>query len=478
MPELALAIGRMDLEGDRTARKDDVSAHLYNGFRIGQSIYGIPGYTLFCDLGMGNVTVDGDFYSTLHGFRLVCCSGRVWTLDEDGTATEVTGASFQAGIPVSFTEDRDAVYFAANSYIHRFDGSLTVMGGQSPRNVKSVAWIKGFLLAAGDDATGTPIPGDIWYSDDEGYATWEVFNNELLPDPVQSIFVTFSEVYAIGRESVEVAYISGDANNPFASNGAASQPNGTPAPYSVAFDSESIYFLTIIGGSRRLCRLIQGKQKELISFAVDVPVNDITDVSGARAWIQSFRGQAFYVCSFPNANITIGDMTHESITFAFNLKVQEWYIWGKWNTLTGEYQRYPADTFLYIEPWNKRFIGHNGAIWEVTGNSFNGETIRPSILTGWVSRGAISKPKFVAAYTYDIKRGVGSATTAATFIHRWRNDYNYEWSGPRLVSLGVQGDRRGPSRVFQCGKYQSRQHELIFPDDAEVVLNGVFEELK
>lgn len=476
MPQIKIAIGRMDTEQDLSSKDDAVTSHLYNSYRVGNSIKSIPGLLEWCDLEIGNISIDGDYYSTLHNIRIVIAGGRGWRISPDGNKTEITGIIVHEGTPVSFTEDKDAIYFAANSRIHKYSGgnTATEIAGEAPVNVRSVAFISGFLVAAGFDSVGAPIQGDVWFSDSDGYTEWEVFNAEAVPDAVQSVFVTYSELYAIGRESVEVNYLSGDPNNPFAVNKGVSQPFGTPAPYSVAFDQQSIYYLTIIGGARRIAKLIGGRQPQIISFAVDIPIDEVQDVSTARAWMHSIDGQSFYVITFPTANVTIGDMVQESLTLAFNIRTEEWYIWGAWFDQQGQYRRYPADTFLYVEPWGKRFVGYNGKIYEVSGNSFPDSVLRPSIRTGWRNWGLTSVQKVCHKYTYDIKRG--TSATDIVMQHRWRDNNNLEWRNSREISLGAVGNRAIPKESYRCGMYYKRQDEFIFPAGVEMVFNGIEED--
>lgn len=479
MPILNLAIGQMDLSGDESSKKDTVLAQLYNGYRSGNAIHGIPGYAPFVSLIPGNAVTDGLWYSTLHNILLAASLGRMWRISRDGSYTEILGVSITPGVQVSFAETGTKIYFVADSLINEYEpfaDIATQLTGDAPRHNSTIAFISGFLITDGQDATGTGVPGDIWYSDSENFNEWEVFNNESVPDRVQSIFVTFSEVYAIGSESIEVNYLSGDPNNPFAVNKAASQPFGTPARYSVAFDNESIYYLTVIGEGRKIVKLVGGRTPQILSFTLDVPVDDIEDVSTARGWIQSWKGESFYVITFPDANIIIQDQVHESITLAYNIKLEEWYIWGEWFTHVGEYRRYPVDYFVYVEPWGKRLVGYSGVIYELSGHSFNGGIIRPAIRTGWRNWGTM-RQKACHQYIYNIKRGVGTLIEEPIMQHRWRNDGNAEWRLPRHISLGKVGDRLRPKYSYQCGIYIERQDEFIFPDDAEVVFNGVEEEI-
>lgn len=422
------------------------------------------------------------YYSTLHDTLLTVSDGKLYKITKEGTSTEITGANFEIGTRPSFTENKNFIWIAANSNIHEYNpvtSTVTIKAGQAPLQVTSLGFISGFLIANGADSLGSLVPGDLWYSDDATFSTWEVFNNEASPDALQAIHVSYSEIYAIGRDSVEVSDITTDADNPFSTNKSASQPFGTPAKYSVAFDQQSIYYLTIIGGSRRIARLIGGREPQIISFPVDIPIDDIDDVSSARAFIMGFRGQSFYVITFPQVELNIADSRHVGVTFAFNIKTNEWYIWGKYSSQFDQYEAYPGVSFVYAEPWNKRYVGgDDGKLYQLDHEvfKFGTETIRMAIRTGWRNWGK-DVWKRSNMYTYDIKRGVGNSdVTAPIFLHKWRNDGNMEWTSPRQLSIGAVGVRTLPIKTRQCGRYYKRQDELIFTDPCEIVFNGIEED--
>lgn len=487
MPQIKLNIGPMSLEGDQTSKGDNVLCHLYNGYRANstdgsETIYSIPGYVEFCDLGTAEM-VDADWYSILHGVHLAASAGRLWKIESNGTKTELTTVILTSGTPVSFTEDETYIYFCANSVINRLDpatNAITQLGGQSPINCTHLAYLKGFLVAKGDDVAGGGIPGDVWYSSSVTlYATWSVFNNMAKPDPVMAVFATFKEIYAIGRETTEVSYATTDPNNPFASNEGATQPFGTQAAYSIAFDEQSIYYLTTVGANRRICRLVNGREVQLLSFAVDVPIDGPYRIDDARAWIQSWKGQTFYVLQLPSVDINIDNQVHKGITFAFNIKAQEWYIWYEWDSINAECKRYPADTFLFIESLGRRFIGFNGKLWEQTENAnyFGTTQVRMRIRTGNRTWGKLSR-KLSVFYQYNLKRGATGDVAEPSMIHRWRNDHDAEWTSGRVISMGTEGNRSIFRRSSQCGRYISRQDELIFPDPVPVVFNGLEEQIE
>jgi elongation factor P hydroxylase len=428
MPQIPLTFGQMDLESDQSSRKDNVLAHLCNGYRVGQSIHMWPEAVEYCDLGTGADVFN--WYSVLHSAHYAVSDGRLFRVS-GGVATEITGATLTVGAVPSFTEDGSYVYVAAASNIHRIDGdTATALEGQAPVNVHSIAYLSGFLLAQGDDSGGSSQPGDFWYSDIIGedglpsYTEWSVENNASKPDALQAIVATpDGYLYAIGSESVDVSYISGSADAPFAANKAASQPFGTPARHSIAWDSESIYLLTVIGGNRQIMRLVGGRTPEIIGFPVGVPVNEIENVTDARSFLMGFRGQTFYVITFPTANVSIDDSYQESLTLAFSTRSQEWYIVGDWNAQKGQFGVYRGNSFAYDR--STRYIGGNDG----------------KIYTLALEETRIEEP---------------------VFAHKWRNNSNLEWSSGRVLSLGLIGQRRQPLKSRMCGRYYKRQDELVF----------------
>lgn len=317
---------------------------------------------------------------------------------------------------------------ADTSYIVRL--RLTSRPSQCPVNVNSLAFLSGFLVADGQDPNGGGLPGDFGYSDTQGddgpsYDVWSYENNASKPDALQRIVSTNdNSLFAIGTESVDVSYISGDVNNPFASNKGAAQSFGTPAKYSIAYDSQSIYFLAVIAGNRQIVRLVGGREPQIIGFPVGVPIQQIEDVTGAKAFLMGFRGTPFYIITFPTANISIDDSYHKSLTLAFNIRAEEWYLLGEWDAEQARYDAHTAISFAFDQ--TTRYIG-----------------------------GSDGK-----VYTLN-----DTAPDCRTLTHRWRNDGDLEWREGRVVSLGAIGDRHLPVKQRQCGRYVKRQDEFIFASE-------------
>lgn len=498
MPEIKLSFGKMDLESTPSGKDEQVAALLYNAFRKGNNLHRVPGLTEFADLvGLGEegewITETGPVYlyfSKLHNIFIAFRAPYLFKITVAGVVTPIVlmdGTELDL-MPMSFAEDATKIYICSRYSIYSYvvlTNSIVARGATIPTGVTSIAIISGYLVANGQDPAGGSIAGDFEYCFLPTYpnlTVWEYQNNQAKPDALQQIITTATgDAFMVGSESTEVDYISNDPDAPFAVNKAASQAFGTPCPYSVAYDGQNLYMLVVVGGSRQILRLNNGRSPQIIGFPVTMAVDKINDISDANAYIVGLEGKTFYVITFPTAVVTLEDQLHNGLTLAFDIRNEEWHVWGDWDSQNGVYNAYRGVSFAYAEAWgNKRFIGGNdGKIYLMDDSrKFGDGIIRMAIRTGWRSHSTM-RIKNSLFYSYDFKAGVGDETTTdPVFLHKWRNDGNLEWGNPRVMQMGATGQRSVPLQSRQCGRYRKRQDELVFSDAVEVEINGLYEEVE
>jgi hypothetical protein len=427
----SLPIGNgVTLDINESSAHDGTAISFINAYTDrGGAIRTMPGCAEYLDTGAGNSSV-WSYYSANLGILVIVSGGRIFTQSSQGVPlVEVVGASIAADYPPTFAEDANNVFVAANSKIHSISGAVAiVLGANSPRNVTSLVFIGGYLMAKGDEATGG-VAGDTHYSDDKanGYASWEVYNNESRPDALMSLVVAYEQIYNIGRTSLEVSYIDGTV--PFSVNKNAAQHFGTMAAHSVAFDGENIYYISEVASSRKIIQLSGGGSPQVISFPIDVPIESFERVDDAQGFIVAWRGQNGYAVTFPTANATVDEQFWSSITLFYHIQSKAWFILGKWNPEEAAYGPYRGVSFTYVEPWGLRLIGGRD--------------------------GKLYKLQDTEGEEYE---------EAPVFLHRWRDDGAKEWKIARNVSLGLPGQYVQHPAIRQCGTYRDRQHQFIFSD--------------
>jgi hypothetical protein len=433
MPILPVGIGT-NLDIDETSTREGLPVMYVNCYADrSQSVRRNPPIRSFSTPPVDSI--DQIYESLLLGLVLAFGSGLIYKLENDGTYTELTGGELSPGVPVAVCENGTHVFFAANSKIHKTDGvTVEVLGVDSPQGVTSLVFFGSFLCANGAPGAGDYIAGDTHISDDKenGYVTWEVFENEYKADDLKSLVVLNNFLFAIGSESIQTNYISGTAANPIASNQAGTKDFGTPARYSVACDEEAIYLLTVAGEGRKILRMRGGVEIDPIGIPLGIPLEEIEQVDDAKGWITGFRGQNFYVLTFPTANVTIDGMFFPSITFAYHIQDKSWSIWGKWDDVAARFESHRINSFLYVQRWGKRLMGgRDGIVYEVYENT---------------------------DVDYDAE---------PVYLHRWRDGGKKEWTQGRVIEIGEAGEYEGMKVIRGCGTYRSRQHQIEYTDRSE-----------
>jgi len=428
MPLKPLPIGAgVNLDVDQTTAHDGVAVAYFNMYQDrAAGIHTIPGNKLHDDTGTG--TREWEYYSKSFNTRLIVSGGRVWAqYSKGGVRTEITGSGLTAGVPPTFCEDSANIFVAANSYIYKISGSsMTALAGNSPAGVTSLIYHGGYIMA-----NGPAIAGDTTYSDDKtnGYALWEVYNNESKPDRLQTLLLVDSQyIYNIGPETLEVTYTGGNPSNPFELNRGRLSSFGTMAKYSPVYDGEKIRYLSE-AAQRRVVVENQSGVVNIISFPIDIPIEQFERVDDAEGFIMAFRGQNFYCLHFPTANATLAEHYFESITLAYHIQKKQWLILARWDVYQACWTAYRGASFLYIEPWNLRLIcGRDGKSYEL----YDDETI--------------------------------NYTGERAFSHRWRDNNSKTWSNARTISMGTAGEYSRPADQYQGGQYLNREHEISYTD--------------
>ena len=410
-----------------------------------------PGLTAFTT-GLAG-TVRG-FFRDSNGKVLVAAGGMLYEINSAGTATTYTGSI--ADGRATWADDGSNVYHAAGEKISRIDTSahtVTELGGNSPTGVTHVVYAKGYLLSNGLVSGG--VVGDTNFSDDKTNAyqdsdSWEVFNNEAHPDGVSALEAGWDgEVYSFGAGSVEVSY--NDGVTPWAVLQGATMQYGIAAPHSLRLIDNTFFWLSVADNARRIFRMTE-RTPTVISTPFDRLLQELSIVSDAYAWSQQIHGVPFYVISFPTARTT----------WACRVDDGTWSEFRFWNQSIAQYQQYLGSCALWVDPWAKMLIGSRttGTIFEQTGTTDNGATIRMELTSGMTDHGT-NKRKRERNLIHRVKRGYGEGE--GTFGFRIRDD-NGQWKNEKQLPLGALGTTNPYLKRPGGGRFRGRQYQYIHSD--------------
>lgn len=426
-----------------------------------------PGLLEWTDLGTGQ-PVDGEYWWDKQSLFLVVSGGRIFKINSDGVATELTGATLSTGTKVTFADNGTYCIMANGGQMVYTDGlTATVMADvDAPVNVTHVVFLDGYIIC---NSVGT---AKFHYSDPIDVLDWNALDfasAEGAPDDVIAIHVGWREIMLVGAESIETWY--NDGVTPFSRYTQGFIQRGCSAPYTMKLFNNTWYFLD---EDRQLIKL-EGRSPVSISGPFDKTFQSIADVSDATGDIVTVGGKVFYVLNFPT----------EGKTFAYHIKSNDWAEWSWWNGGTATYERHIASCFEYAKGFGKVIAGSRKADGKVFIVSFdynddNGDLIRILRRTGHIDHDTYNRKKS-SEILFRLKRGAGDdgdITNAPYIMVRYRTDGKATWSNERRISLGLLGDTDIIARMTRLGIYRTRQYEIVLTDKTPLVLVGAKEKIE
>ncbi len=426
-----------------------------------------PGLQDFVTLGTG-LSIDGLYWWDEAEKALVVSDSKLYSIDDaSGTFSLITsGLNLPGGNRVVFdtTGDGLKVLMAGGQNIISTDGvtAASLADAEAPTTVRS--------LTVYDQYTVAQIEGSGTFAFDEvgsGATTWRAQDRataEAKPDRVMAVLGTLDGFVLFGRTSTE--FWVNDGTSPFTRVQGLTFDRGCGARYSPAKLGDTWLWLD---NRRFVVRATLNKIEE-VSGAIDKELQALSIVEDAIGDLVTVRGWSLYILTFPGANRT----------FVYDLKQNDWFEWGAWNTTTGIYDRFRGSSFTYSPKWNFHLVGDkaNGKIYKLTKDVVEdaGSVIRSSRRTGFITHNTSAK-KRCKALRIRLKRNAATATDPAPVMQvRWRNDGG-AWGTSRSVSLGVAGDDDLFVTLNQLGSYRTRQYEFSHSDSSDWILMGADEDV-
>lgn len=458
----------INLNVDETALPDTVGARLIDGYVDvvdgAKVLRKRPGAELFCDLGV-SAPIDGLYWWDANNVALAICNGSTYKItSRDGDNEDVTGDALTVLGPTTFDTDGSSVIMASGGKMITYDNSdptAFIADEHAPTAVSHVAFLDGYILC-NDLDTGTFYWSDL--NDMTAWTATSFANAEAKPDVLVALKIAYREITLFGKDSIEIWY--NDGVTPFSRIEGAYVERGCIAPNSIKNASGVWIWLD----NERRVSMLEGRQLRIVSGPYDAVMRDIASASDAYANLISLGNHAFYILTFPTANLS----------FVYDLSTGLWAEWGVWNSATGAYDQWWGKSYCYAKRWQYHLVGdrETGKIYKMRTDLFQdaGDEVRSLFRTAHVSHGTLDY-KFSRELLIRCKRGLGSvAGSEPVIMVRWRDD-NGPWKMERQVSLGKIGERELFKRLRCAGRYRTRQWEIAHTDNSDFVLSELQEKL-
>jgi hypothetical protein len=178
----------------------------------------------------------------------------------------------------------------------------------------------------------------VWFSALEDGLLWDgldFFARSETSDNIIAIKVVNNRVWALGSQTSELFYNTGDNLNPFAPFPGTVMQEGAVSPYTVTIIGESLAWLAQDNQGR--CRFVMASspQPEVISTpATSYALNTYDSIEDAEVLAYEQEGHPFLCWTFPSSPL--------KTTWCYDLRTKEWHTRQGFNEATGQYNRWHA----------------------------------------------------------------------------------------------------------------------------------------
>lgn len=280
---------------------------------------------------------------------------------------------------------------------------------------------------------------------------------ESSPDSTKAVAAHKQYVFIFGEETTEPWYNSGVGSPPYDRVNGAVQNVGLAATHSVAQNANYLYFL-----DHRLnpCRISGITLQSIGTPSTNQEFYSYENCADARGFCFSWRGEDFYVLTFPQADKTW--MFQESI--------------GEWVQLTSGQndERWRVNSMAVC--YSKYLMADHstGEVFELdqdtytdAGDYITRERVTQPLHAGLLSPQYEGKRVFMSRLELVLEPGIGLASgqgSTPEVMLQWSDDGGYTWSNELWQSAGVMGSRYWRVQWFNLGMFTQRVYRFRATD--------------
>jgi len=412
------------------------------------AIMAIPGLVEFADIATGEgrgTHVMGDLLYAVIGTTL-------YSVTSAGVSASIGAISGTGPVRMADNGQELAICAAPVGYVYSVGVLSTPVG--LPQ-VSDVAYIDSYLVWTVYDSDQCVYSG---INDATSYDALDVFTAEGSPDGAVGLIADHRELQIYGKNTIEIFYNAGGADNVFERQGNAFIERGCFDRDSIAKIDNSVHFL---GDDRIVYRLDGYTPVRISTHAEEYTIRNATF---ARGFTYTQEGHKFYCLSIDDATLCYDMATG---------------LWANRKSFGLDSYRVGSSTAA----WNRIIMQDaiTGKIYEPSLDAFNedGETIAIEITLPTLEA---SRAR-VTMYTFEVycETGVGLNSGQGSdpqIMMMYSDDGGRTWSNELWRSLGLIGQYKTRAIWRRLGQFRQRQMVLTITDPVRRLVMGYWADVR
>lgn len=330
-----------------------------------------------------------------------------------------------------------------------------------------VAFIEGWLIFNQPGTrtfyTNAPVPYTLAFAG-SFYALKDSSSDNLI-----TLYENNREVFLVGERTTEVWFNQGGANFAFARLPGIGPHIGCAAKHSITRMGRSLVWLgKNEQGENIIVATNQYSWERISHHALEHAIASYPVISDAIGYAYQEEGHAFYVLTFPTADVT---WCYDG-TASEKMGEPIWHQRLSYNPNTGAYHRHQSN--CYIDFADVRLVGdyQNGNIYQMSRQYYSdaGNPLRCQRRTPHVwsreNRKRIFMSQLQVEFTPGVGLQVGQGVNPQAML-RWSNDGGFSWSNEHWTTIGAAGATRNRAIWRRLGAARDRVYELNYTDPTQ-----------
>jgi len=360
------------------------------------------------------------------------------------------------GVNVLFTDGTAGyVYNLSTDTATKISTQVSGDGDAFPDSATHCAILDGFYIV------NVPSTTLCYYSSVDNPLVWSTLSSlskEGSSDFVNSLIVSNRRLWVFGSQSYEVFYNTGDSNNQFLRMEGTYHNIGCQAPYSVAENGVSVFWLgSNAQGFGQIFRSNGFDPMPISTRPIETAIHGYSTTSDAEGFCFQQEGNEFYQLTFPT----------EGVTWVYDLGTGMWHEKTYFNQTTGNEERHRGRTQVFFNGKNYMGDWNNGKIYEVSTTTYTDDgapIIRTRISP--VVWNALERV-YYDSIEFDIESGTGLVTgqgKTPQIMVSWSNDSGHTYGTEVWVGAGKIGEYRKRAKINRLGAARNRVFKVQYSE--------------